>query len=146
MVSFRPDSATYILITQRHLLVPSLIPYEYQLIYSQEKQKEYTQRAQPRKPVELGIWQQQIFIITETVPVGHMVTWSSRTHSPRLFLSSFAEICKVGRSIQIINWASCWCPEKYVYLGKITGNNLLREDTRRTKSSWSWQKKLPKYS
>lgn len=89
MVSFRPDSATYILITQRHLLVPSLIPYEYQLFYSQEKQKEYTQRAQPRKAVKLGIWQQQNFIITETVLVGHMVTWVKQDSLSQAFFEFF---------------------------------------------------------
>jgi len=45
------------------------------VIYSQEKQKEYTQRAQPRKLVKLGMWVQQNFIIAETIPLGHMVTW-----------------------------------------------------------------------
>lgn len=62
------------------------------MIYSQEKQKEYTQRPQPRRPVKLGMWEQQNFIIAETVPVGHMVTWVKQDSLSQAFFEFFCII------------------------------------------------------
>lgn len=61
------------------------------VVYSQEKQNEYTQRAQPRELVKLGMWEQKNFIIAETVPLGHTVTWVKQDLlSQAFFFSSFA--------------------------------------------------------
>lgn len=77
--SLRPHSATYISITQRQLLAPSIVPYEYKRkppkTYRQERQKKSTQRAQPRKLAKLGVWEWQNFITAETISVSHTVTW-----------------------------------------------------------------------
>lgn len=78
-LSLRPHSVTYISITQRQLLAPNIVPYEYKRklpkTYRQERQKKSTQRAQPRKLAKLGMWEWQNFITAETISVSHIVTW-----------------------------------------------------------------------
>lgn len=76
----------------------------------QEKQKERIQRAHPRKFAKLGMWERQNFTTTETILMGH-----NHLGQVELSLLGFFAVLNSARSIQIVNLASCYCSEKYIY-------------------------------
>lgn len=67
-----------------------------------ERQKERIQRAHPRKLAKLGMWERQNFTAAETILVGH-----NHLGQVGLSLLGFSAVLNSGRSIQIVNLASC---------------------------------------